>query len=62
MTCYLILLLVEKFSIDINKTYLEVSSNSTSMIGTSALLQTDSWCKIIDLLYAMMLPSGNDSA
>ena len=32
------------------------------MKGTTANLQKGNWLSIYDLLYAMMLPSGNDSA
>ena len=62
MTCHLVILLSQKYEIDMNLTYLQVSPSSTSLLGTSAQIQTYSWISIIDLLYAMMLPSGNDSA
>ncbi len=32
------------------------------MIGTSANLYEDCWYSIEDLLYGLMLPSGNDAA
>ncbi len=32
------------------------------MIGTSANLESGNWIRIIDLLYGVMLPSGNDAA
>jgi len=32
------------------------------MIGTSANLPYGYWIRLIDLLYALMLPSGNDAA
>lgn len=32
------------------------------MIGTSAELKPHTWVKIWDLLYGVMLPSGNDAA
>ena len=41
---------------------LRVSKTASSMIGTSANLKNLSWIKLIDLLYGLMLPSGNDAA
>lgn len=32
------------------------------MGGTSAKLSENSWIKLNDLFYALMLPSGNDAA
>ena len=32
------------------------------MIGTSAKLKDGMYIKLLDLFYAMMLPSGNDAA
>lgn len=32
------------------------------MTGTSANLPYGKWIRLIDLLYALMLPSGNDAA
>ena len=39
-----------------------VQKESTILGGTTAYLRTNDQLKIIDLLYAMMLPSGNDAA
>ncbi len=39
-----------------------MSELATSMIGTSALLKKRDLVSLQDLLYGMMLPSGNDAA
>jgi serine-type D-Ala-D-Ala carboxypeptidase (penicillin-binding protein 5/6) len=39
-----------------------VPKEATLLGGTTAYLKTDDCLKVIDLLYAMMLPSGNDAA
>jgi len=62
MTFYIVLLLSEKYEIDIYNTCFMVNQNHSNVIGTSANLKANSWLTVIDLLYAMMLPSGNDSA
>ena len=40
----------------------EIKKNSTVIGGTSANLQLGEVYSLLDLLYAMMLPSGNDAA
>ena len=45
-----------------NELYVQVSKKAGRMIGTSANLQKNSWISLWDLMYGMMLPSGNDSA
>lgn len=39
-----------------------VNKSSTLIRGTTANLVEGQICKILDLLYGMMLPSGNDAA
>ena len=41
---------------------LKVSETASSMLGTSAQLETYSTIRINDCLYGLMLPSGNDAA
>jgi len=41
---------------------IRVSKGAASMIGTSANLPYGYWIRLIDLLYALMLPTGNDAA
>jgi serine-type D-Ala-D-Ala carboxypeptidase (penicillin-binding protein 5/6) len=44
------------------KTWFIVSKKAAEMGGTSANLLEHQRLSIIDLLYALMLPSGNDAA
>ena len=41
---------------------LQTSEEAGRLVGTSAGLSGGGWLSINDLLYAMMLPSGNDAA
>jgi D-alanyl-D-alanine carboxypeptidase len=43
-------------------TYFKVTRWASSIIGTTADLQENAWMTIEDLLYGLMLPSGNDAA
>jgi len=61
MTCYLSLRLKEKFQVDWD-TLVKVSSTAAGINGTSAKLQSGDCIKFIDLLFGLMLPSGNDAA
>ena len=62
MTCYCVCNLLEEFKIDPNNTYVDVSDVAASLSGTSARLHAGDLISINDLLYGMMLPSGNDAA
>lgn len=42
--------------------YFKITTWSTAINGTTANLQPKSWVSIEDLLYGLMLPSGNDAA
>lgn len=44
------------------KTWFKVSAYAASMIGTSANLIENQRLTIYDLLFGLMLPSGNDAA
>ena len=61
MTCMLTLFLSRKFEVDLN-TQVKVSRRAASMAGTSAQLQVADRPTVSDLLYGLMLPSGNDAA
>lgn len=54
--------LCEKYKMNKQTTYFKVTQWSSQMIGTSANLVENCWMSIQDLLYGMMLPSGNDAA
>mmetsp|Transcript_1840 Transcript_1840/g.1729 ORF Transcript_1840/g.1729 Transcript_1840/m.1729 type:complete len:197 (-) Transcript_1840:488-1078(-) len=62
MTCLVTILLLKKLKMDSDKTYLNVSKTAASMVGTSASLKQGDIISITDLLYGLMLPSGNDAA
>ena len=61
MTAYLVLLLCEKWNIE-DKTLIKVSEDAAGIIGTSAELIAGDTLSIRQLLYGLMLPSGNDAA
>ena len=61
MTAYVVYKLMEKFKVD--ESYLvTVSGDASSVIGTSAELIEGDTLTIKQLLYGLMLPSGNDAA
>lgn len=62
MTLLCTIKLCSKFKINITKCYFRVTTNAAGTRGTSAELETREWITIQDLLYGMMLPSGNDAA
>jgi D-alanyl-D-alanine carboxypeptidase (penicillin-binding protein 5/6) len=62
MTAHVVIDLVHKMNIDPNITYVEVSYNASTQIGTSADLRPKEMVTITDLLYGLLLPSGNDAA
>lgn len=64
MTAHVVLDLLVKFGLDWNKVIVNVLTSSTTPMlgGTSAqLLPGDKLC-VRELMFAMMLPSGNDAA
>ena len=62
MTLLTALKLSERFNVQIKITYFRVSVNASIVSGTSAELDPKEWVTVEDLLYGLMLPSGNDSA
>lgn len=62
MTCLLVILITNKFSIDRKTTYIKVGQKASNIQGTSANLEYLDFLSINDLLYGLMLPSGNDAA
>ena len=61
MTCYLSLKLVRLHKIDW-QTLVPVSKHASKVNGTSARLQKGDKIPLWDLLFGLMLPSGNDAA
>jgi len=55
-------ILVKRFKLDPKNLYFSVSSSAASLRGTSANLEEGEWVLVEDLLYALMLPSGNDAS
>ena len=62
MTCLVTLDFVHSFNVDIDKTHYLVSRKAANLGGTTANLRRDDYVCIRDLLYGLMLPSGNDAA
>ena len=62
MTAYVSIDFCKSQLVDINKTYLEVSKTAAYINGTVAGLRMGHRLTIKDLIYALLLPSGNDAA
>ena len=62
MTCILTLKLIEKYNLNVQNIYFRVSYAASSVGGTRADLFEYENVLLQDLLYALMLPSGNDAA
>ncbi|KAL4438840.1 hypothetical protein ABPG74_016560 [Tetrahymena malaccensis] len=62
MTCLVSLKLAKKFDINVSEIYFSVSKTAININGTTAGLEENQWYTIEDLLYGLMLPSGNDAA
>lgn len=62
MTCYLTILVCRKYGIDVRHHHVRVSDKAEEMPGTSAELQAGDILTLQELLYGLMLPSGNDAS
>lgn len=62
MTTYTAIKLCQLFNLDLYETMVTVPDECVKIIGTSALLCPGEVLSINDLLYGIMLPSGNDAA
>ena len=62
MTCITTRKLCEESEIDIKNYFFTVSLQAKQAGGTSAELLPEDRASIMDLLYGLMLPSGNDAA
>lgn len=60
MTLYTVLSIADRLKIDLNKNEVTVSKGASMIHGTRAEIREGDIFKANDLLYAMMLPSGND--
>ena len=61
-TFYTVHEFMNKHQLDLSTTLFEVSAKAASMKGTSAKLTKGIHMSVRDLLYGLMLPSGNDAA
>lgn len=61
MTCIVALEMLQKYKLDLGMK-IKINKASTALGGTSAGLVEDYWISVQDLIYGMMLPSGNDAA
>jgi D-alanyl-D-alanine carboxypeptidase (penicillin-binding protein 5/6) len=62
MTCILALDLGKKYSIDLSKELVTIGIFEQNIGGTSAKIQKGEIYSIEQLLYGLMLPSGNDAS
>jgi D-alanyl-D-alanine carboxypeptidase (penicillin-binding protein 5/6) len=62
VTALLTILICKKYSIDMQTYKCRVSDEAADMPGTSAELETGDVLAVADLLYGLLLPSGNDAA
>jgi len=62
MTCYTAIMLCREWKISPKTTEITVSAIASDIRGTSAHLETGDTLSIDQLLYGLMLPSGNDAA
>ncbi|CAK70730.1 unnamed protein product (macronuclear) [Paramecium tetraurelia] len=62
MTAYTAIQLCEDLNLDYNEINIRIPRIATQIGGTSAFLRRDDILSLVELLYALMLPSGNDAA
>ena len=62
MTFYTVHQLCEKYRIDVCQEIVIVNESASNMTGTSAELVCGDVLTVEQLLYGLMLPSGNDAA
>lgn len=62
MTCYLSILICKKYEVDLKNCFYRVPDKIPETPGTSAELTAGDLLNVEDLLYGLMLPSGNDAS
>lgn len=62
MTFYVTLVILEELKLNLKEIYIKVTKKASETIGTTAELKYNDILNIEDLLYGLMLPSGNDAA
>lgn len=61
MTAYTAVNICSEYGIKIREHYVSINKTAANMQGTIAGLKIDEQILIIDLLHALLLPSGNDA-
>ena len=61
MTAYTVVNLCQEYHIRVREQWIPIHSQASYMEGTSANLRVNEEILLIDLLYGLMLPSGNDA-
>jgi D-alanyl-D-alanine carboxypeptidase (penicillin-binding protein 5/6) len=62
MTSWVVINSIEAYGIDPDVLKVNILSHSASLVGTTASLIAGDKLSVTDLMYGMMLPSGNDAA
>jgi len=62
MTCLICIELIDEIECDPSDTYIQVNSRAAGVKGTTAKLKKSDIISVQDLLYGLMLPSGNNAA
>ena len=62
MTAYAALSLTQRYQVDLALAKVQIAAKASSLCGTTASLEEGDILSLHDLLYGMMLPSGNDAA
>ena len=61
MTCYTVIEVARKYALDLSKVLIKVCKTGSKIIGSSAKLREGDVLSAEELLYGLMLPSGNDA-
>lgn len=61
MTAYTVLALCRQFNIKVREQWIPIHTRASYMEGTSANLRSGEEILLVDLLYGLLLPSGNDA-
>jgi D-alanyl-D-alanine carboxypeptidase len=62
MTFYTVIELIKQFKLQVETYQITVSTLASQISGTSAFLREGDTLTVSQLLYGLMLPSGNDAA
>ena len=62
MTFYITMVILEQFNLNFKEIKVKVTKKASETIGTTSELKYNDILTIQDLLYGLMLPSGNDAA